>query len=134
MLGVQKARKTPSKSRLDTRITRAGTSCRLARQNRLLDQRLPRNRVSSEMAFRTLRFTADLRCESECIRVQIYGPMLEWVQVPDGSWGVGRLGGVAHGTPVKSTKSSKLGCAASRAVKWAEGPINRFSANLMTAV
>jgi len=47
---------------------------------------------------------------------------------------VGGVGGVAHGMLVKSKYSSRLGCAASRFVKCALGPINRFSTNLRTAV
>lgn len=48
--------------------------------------------------------------------------------------GLGGVGGVAHGTLVKSKNSSRLGCAASRAVRCVELPINRFSTNLITAV
>ena len=44
------------------------------------------------------------------------------------------VGGVAHGTALKSKKSSKSGCAASRLVKCAVGPTNRFSTNLIIAV
>jgi hypothetical protein len=64
-----------------------------------------------------------------------YGPMLVGVQVLVlGGTGVGGVGGVAQGTLVKSKKSSRLGCAASRGVRCAFGPINRSSTNLMTAV
>src|ERR1700722_550460 len=48
--------------------------------------------------------------------------------------GAGGEGGVAQGTALKSKNSSRLGCAASRGVNWAELPIKRFSTNLMTAV
>lgn len=48
--------------------------------------------------------------------------------------GAGGVGGVSHGILVKSKNSNKFGCAASRAVRWAELPINRFSTNLMIAV
>ena len=48
--------------------------------------------------------------------------------------GAGGDGGVCQGTLVKSKKSSRLGCAASLAVKCAELPMNRFSTNLITAV
>ena len=61
--------------------------------------------------------------------------MLAGVQLdPPSVKGAGGLGGVAHGSLVKSKKSSRLGCAASRAVRCAELPMNRFSTNLMTAV
>lgn len=64
-----------------------------------------------------------------------YGPMLAGVQLaPPSVYGVGGLGGVAQGTLVKSKKSSRFGCAASRAVRCAELPMNRFSTNLITAV
>ena len=59
------------------------------------------------------------------------------VQVEPTAGGTGRLedaGGVAHGLFAKSKKSSRLGCAASRFVRCADAPINRFSTNLMTAV
>ena len=48
--------------------------------------------------------------------------------------GAGGVGGVAQGMLVKSKKSSKLGWAASRAVRCAVLPIKRFSTNLITAV
>lgn len=48
--------------------------------------------------------------------------------------GVGGVGGVDHGILVKSKKSSRSGCAASRAVRCAELPMKRFSTNLMMAV
>jgi len=48
--------------------------------------------------------------------------------------GVGGLGGVDHGTALKSKNSSRLGCAASRFVKCAEELMNRLSTNLITAV
>ncbi len=48
--------------------------------------------------------------------------------------GVGGVGGVAHGTVVKSKKSRRFGWAASRAVRCAAGPMNRFSTNLSIAV
>ena len=64
--------------------------------------------------------------------------MLAGVQGSDPSdWavtGAGGVGGVAHGAPVKSKKSSKSGCAASWAVRCAELPIKRLSTNLITAV
>ena len=52
-----------------------------------------------------------------------------------GLTGVGILGGgVAHGIFAKSKNSSRFDCTASRAVRWVELPINRFSTNLITAV
>ena len=48
--------------------------------------------------------------------------------------GVGGLGGVIHGTLLKSKNSSRFGCAASRAVRCAPFPTNRSSTNLITAV
>src|SRR6266702_1536112 len=48
--------------------------------------------------------------------------------------GLGGFGGVAHGTLVKSKNSNRLDCAASRAVRCADGPMKRFSTNLMIAV
>ncbi len=48
--------------------------------------------------------------------------------------GVGGVGGVAQGTLLKSKKSSRSGCTASRAVRCALGPMKRFSTNLITAV
>src|SRR6185503_3841285 len=48
--------------------------------------------------------------------------------------GVGGLGGVSHGTLLKSKNSSRFGCAASRAVRCAPFPMKRSSTNLMTAV
>ena len=51
-----------------------------------------------------------------------------------GVTGAGGVGGVAHGTLLKSKNSSRSGCAASRAVRCAELPMNRFSTNLITAV
>lgn len=60
--------------------------------------------------------------------------MLSGLQVPEVVFGVGGVGGVAQGTPVKSKKSSRLGWAASRLVRSAEGPMKRFSTNLMIAV
>jgi hypothetical protein len=51
-----------------------------------------------------------------------------------GLTGVGGVGGVAHGVFAKSKNSSRFDCTASRAVRWVELPINRFSTNLITAV
>ena len=48
--------------------------------------------------------------------------------------GAGGVGGVDHGLPEKSKKSSSDGCAASLGVRCAEGPMKRFSTNLRTAV
>ena len=51
-----------------------------------------------------------------------------------GLTGVGGLGGVDHGIFAKSKNSSRFDCAASRAVRLVELPMNRFSTNLITAV
>ena len=59
------------------------------------------------------------------------------VHVDPTAGGTGMLeadGGVAHGMLVKSKKSNKSGCAASRFVKCADGPMKRFSTNLIMAV
>lgn len=60
--------------------------------------------------------------------------MLCGVHGPGGDVGVGGVGGVAQGTFVKSKKSNKSGCAASRLVRCALAPMKRFSTNLMMAV
>lgn len=59
------------------------------------------------------------------------------VHVDPTTGGTGMLdaaGGVIHGMLVKSKKSNKSGCAASRFVRCADGPMKRFSTNLMIAV
>jgi hypothetical protein len=56
------------------------------------------------------------------------------VQEDEEVTGLGGEGGVDHGIFVKSKNSRRLGWAASRLVKFAELPINRFSTNLMIAV
>src|SRR5580658_6499053 len=75
---------------------------------------------------------------NRCGRTGPYGPMLLGVHglYPRDSavTGIGGVGAVAHGMFVKSKNSSRLGCAASRAVRCAVLPINRFSTNLITAV
>jgi hypothetical protein len=48
--------------------------------------------------------------------------------------GVGGVGGVDHGTALKSKNYSRFGCAASRFVRCAEGLMKRLSTNLITAV
>ena len=48
--------------------------------------------------------------------------------------GDGGDGGLAQGTALKSKKSSRFGWAASRAVRFAFGPINLLSTNLIIAV
>ena len=63
-----------------------------------------------------------------------HGPMFVGVHDVVEVKGAGGEGGVAQGTALKSKKSSRLGCAASRGVKWAELPRNRFSTNLIIAV
>ena len=69
---------------------------------------------------------------------EVYGPKFVGVHGsrPSDSavTGVGGDGGADHGAPAKSKNSSKSGCAASRGVRWAKGPMNRFSTNLITAV
>ena len=60
--------------------------------------------------------------------------MLCGVQGPGDATGVGGMGGVNQGTPVKSKNSSKSGWAASRLVKCAPELIKRFSTNFMIAV
>ena len=67
-----------------------------------------------------------------------YGPMLAGVHVLRCKSALvtaaGGEGGVAHGVLTKSKKSKRFGCAASRAVRCAEGPMKRFSTNFMMAV
>ncbi len=62
-----------------------------------------------------------------------YGPMLD-AEHADAVDGAGGVGGVAHGTALKSKNSSRFGCAASRFVRCAEELMNRLSTNLITAV
>ena len=67
-----------------------------------------------------------------------HGPMLDGVQGlyprDEAVTGAGGLGGAAQGVLLKSKNSSRSGCAASRAVRCAALPMNRFSTNLMMAV
>src|SRR5450631_109779 len=79
------------------------------------------------------------RDPAPCLSVDgFHGPMLVGVHGSDPSdWavtGAGGAGGVAHGAPVKSKKSSMSGCAPSWAVRCEELPIKRLSTNLITAV
>jgi hypothetical protein len=63
--------------------------------------------------------------------------MLAGVHVDPTEGGTGMLdaaGGIFHGMLVKSKKSNKSGCAASRLVRCTDGPMNRLSTNLMIAV
>lgn len=60
--------------------------------------------------------------------VQVLRPRVELVA------GTGGVGGVAQGVPLKSKKSSRLGCAASREVRYFPFPMKRSSTNLMIAV
>lgn len=63
--------------------------------------------------------------------------MLAGVHDEPTAGGTGTLdaaGGVFHGMLVKSKKSNKSGCAASRFVRCADAPMKRVSTNLMTAV
>ena len=72
------------------------------------------------------------------VTIDLYGPRFVGVHGSDPrlsfDTGVGGVGGVSQGILLKSKKSSRFGCAASRAVRCAEGPMKRFSTNLMTAV
>ena len=92
-------------------------------------------RFRCEMVLRELpsRLTCDAKLEI-LLRHRNYGPMLFGVQVLLELYGVGGVGGVAQGTLVKSKKSSRLGWAASRAVRLGSPGIKRFSTNLITAV
>jgi len=87
------------------------------------------DRIKPESSFSSGKYAAEIDAISAVVHSSLlrahlpkaYGPKLSGVHGSDPKdcavIGAGGVGGVAHGTLLKSKKSSRSGCAASRAVR-----------------